>query len=268
MKSSNNNNKSNTSQTIPSHHTMRYMPGLDGMRALAVFAVVTYHLDLKWAQGGLLGVNLFFVLSGFLITNILLYQWEEKGRIDLKDFWIRRARRLLPALFLMLSSVFSWVIIFDSSRLAALKGEVLAAIFYVSNWHLILKEVSYFESFGPPSPLGHLWSLAIEEQFYILWPVLLGLTLRYLIKRKRVIGGTIIVILVSVAAMALIYVPGMDPSRVYYGTDTRAFALLIGALLAMVWPSWKMDVQLSSKKKACPGCNRKSWLSCGHFNDD
>lgn len=230
-------------------NSIGYMPGLDGLRALAIFAVIAYHLNLTWAPGGLLGVSLFFVLSGYLITNILLTQWERSGSIDLKDFWLRRARRLLPTLFVMLAGVMSWVALCAPGRLAALKQEVVAAAFYTSNWYLIFHHVSYFERFGPPSPLGHLWSLAIEEQFYLFWPLLLGLGLRYLPQRKWVIGGTVVIALTSVASMALIYIPGHDPSRVYYGTDTRAFALLVGAVLAMVWPSRKMSADLSGKKR-------------------
>ena len=236
------------------HQTMRrdslgYMPGLDGLRALAVFAVIAYHLNLSWAPGGLLGVSLFFVLSGYLITNILLTQWERSGIIDLKNFWLRRARRLLPALFVMLAGVMFWIAVFSPERLGALKQEVLAATFYTSNWYLIFHHVSYFEQFGPPSPLGHLWSLAVEEQFYLFWPLLLGLSLRCFPQRRWVIGGTAAIALISAAAMALIYIPGFDPSRVYYGTDTRAFALLVGAVLALAWPSRKMSADLSGKRK-------------------
>lgn len=225
-----------------------YMPGLDGLRALAVFAVIAYHLELSWAPGGLLGVSLFFVLSGYLITNILMKQWERTGTIDLKDFWIRRARRLLPALFVMLIGVILWATFFSSERLADLLQEVLAAAFYTSNWYLIFHQVSYFESFGPPSPLGHLWSLAVEEQFYLFWPLLLGLGLRCIKQRKWIIGGTAVIALASAAAMALIYMPGHDPSRVYYGTDTRAFGLLVGAVLAMVLPSGQTG-ELTAKKR-------------------
>ncbi len=226
-----------------------YMPGLDGMRALAVFAVIAYHLDLSWAPGGLLGVSLFFVLSGYLITNILLTQWKHSGSIDLKEFWLRRIRRLFPALFTMLAAVMLWALFFAPERLEALKQEAAATIVYISNWYLILHQVSYFESFGPASPLGHLWSLAVEEQFYLVWPLLLGLGLRYLPQRKWIIRGTVAVALISAAAMALIYIPGHDPSRVYYGTDTRAFTLLIGAFLAMVWPGGKFSIDLSGKKR-------------------
>lgn len=226
-----------------------YMPGLDGLRALAVFAVIAYHLNLNWAPGGLLGVNLFFVLSGYLITNILVAQWEQSGSIDLKDFWLRRARRLLPGLFMMMAGVLLWVKLISPERLAALKPEVLAAATYSSNWYLILHHVSYFERFGPPSPLGHLWSLAVEEQFYLVWPLLLSLGLRYLPQKKWVIGGTVVIAAASAAAMALIYIPGNDPSRVYYGTDTRAFALLAGAVLAMVKPSRNLNAELSGNNR-------------------
>ena len=162
---------------------------------------------------------------------------------------LRRARRLLPALFVMLAGVMLWLLLCAPERLASLKNEVLAAVFYSSNWYLILHHVSYFESFGPPSPFGHLWSLAVEEQFYLFWPLLLGLGLRRIPQRKWIIGGTVVIALTSAAAMALIYIPGIDPSRVYYGTDTRAFALLAGALLAMVWPGGKMSADLSGKKR-------------------
>lgn len=229
----------------PGTGAIGYMPGLDGLRALAVFAVIAYHLGVTWAPGGLLGVNLFFVLSGYLITDILLTQREASGSIGLKNFWLRRIRRLLPALFVMLTAVMLWVVLFAPERLAALKQEAMAAVFYISNWYLIFHEVSYFESFGPPSPLGHLWSLAIEEQFYLFWPLLLGLGFRRLKRRKWMIAGTIAIALISAAAMALIYIPGHDPSRVYYGTDTRAFALLFGAVLAMVWPGRKLSGDLS-----------------------
>ncbi|MDR3602293.1 MAG: acyltransferase family protein [Desulfosporosinus sp.] len=225
------------------------MPGLDGLRALAVLAVIAYHLNLKGASGGFLGVGLFFVLSGYLITDLLTVQWSVTGRIDLKDFWLRRARRLLPALFVMLTGVVVWVMLFAPARLTSLGEDVLAALFYVSNWWLIFHQVSYFSSFGPPSPLGHLWSLAVEEQFYLVWPVLLWFGLRYIPRRGRLVVLILAGVLASVMAMALIYQPGTDPSRVYYGTDTRAFALLIGAALALVWPSRKLSGALSFRAR-------------------
>jgi peptidoglycan/LPS O-acetylase OafA/YrhL len=221
----------------PVGHSQRYMPGLDGLRAIAVLAVIGYHLNPAWAPGGLLGVGVFFTLSGYLITDLLLGEREATGRLQLGDFWLRRARRLLPALFLMLAVVVAWVTLLDRSLLPGLKGDVLAAVGYVSNWWNIVREASYFARFGPPPPLDHLWSLAVEEQFYLIWPWLLWLGLRYVPGRYTLAGLTLAGAALSAVAMALIYQPGVDPTRVYEGTDTRAFGLLIGAALAMVWPS-------------------------------
>src|SRR5580698_3333023 len=155
----------------------RYLPGLDGLRALAVLAVVAYHVGLGWVPGGLLGVGVFFTLSGYLITDLLLGQFARTGSLQLLDFWFRRARRLLPALFVMLAVVIAWVALLDRAQLAGLRGAVAASVTYVSNWYLIGEHTSYFARFGPPSPLGHLWSLAVEEQFYLIWPWLLALFL-------------------------------------------------------------------------------------------
>ncbi|GLI10902.1 acyltransferase [Paenibacillus tyrfis] len=219
----------------------RYMPGIDGLRALAVLAVIAYHLHPGWVPGGLLGVGIFFVLSGYLITDLLIAEWQREGRLNLKSFWLRRFRRLLPAMLVLLSAVAAWIWLVDRSRLPALQGDFLAALTYVSNWWLVYREVSYFESFGPPSPLGHFWSLAVEEQFYLLWPLLLALGLRLQPRRGWLAGAMLLGTAASAAAMALLYEPGADPSRIYYGTDTRAFGLLIGAALAVVWPSGKLS---------------------------
>jgi peptidoglycan/LPS O-acetylase OafA/YrhL len=225
----------------PVDGSQRYLPGLDGLRALAVGAVVAYHLNWGWAQGGLLGVGVFFTLSGYLITDILLGQYESAGRLELADFWLRRARRLLPALFVMLAVVVGWVTLLDRSALPALRGAVAASAFYVSNWWLIAQHSSYFAQFAPPSPVGHLWSLAVEEQFYLIWPGLLWIGLRCGRREHgagaRLAAVTLVLAAASVVAMALLYRPGYDPTRVYEGTDTRAFALLIGAALAFLWPS-------------------------------
>src|SRR5918911_3610406 len=213
------------------------MPGLDGLRAIAVLAVIAYHLELGWAPGGLLGVGVFFTLSGYLITDLLLGQRDAVGHLRLRDFWLRRARRLLPALFLMLAVLVAWVTLLDRSQLPALRGDVAAAALYVSNWWNIFHHASYFSRFGPPPPLDHLWSLAIEEQFYLIWPWLLWLGLRYTRGRYWLAGLTLAAAALSATVMALLYQPGYDPTRVYEGTDTRAFGLLLGAALAMVWPS-------------------------------
>ncbi|HET9898126.1 MAG TPA: acyltransferase family protein [Streptosporangiaceae bacterium] len=223
----------------------RYMPGLDGLRAVAVLAVIAFHEQFAWAPGGLLGVGVFFTLSGFLITTLLIEQWSARGKINLGDFWLRRARRLLPALFVMLTIVTAWVTIADRSRLASLRGAVGAAAGYFSNWYLIAKNQSYFARFAPPAPLDHLWSLAVEEQFYLLWPLALIVGLLLLRRRGKaaprwLIVPTLLVTTASAYAMARWYTPGVDPTRVYEGTDTRAFGLLIGAVLALAWPAGRV----------------------------
>src|SRR5215204_4213854 len=233
----------------PVGRAQRYMPGLDGLRALAVLAVIAYHLELGWAQGGLLGVGVFFTLSGYLITDLLLGQQDAVGYLRLGDFWLRRARRLLPALFLMLAVVVAWVTLFDRSQLPVLRGYVAAAAVYMSNWWNIFRHASYFSRFGPPPPLDHLWSLAVEEQFYLVWPFLLWLGLRYARGRYRMAGLTLAAAALSATVMALLYQPGVDPTRVYEGTDTRAFGLLVGAALAMVWPSHRPRADLLTLRR-------------------
>jgi len=227
----------------------RYMPGIDGLRALSVLAVIAYHLDLHELPGGFLGVGVFFVLSGYLITDQLIARWQQERRLDLKTFWLRRARRLLPAMFLTTAAVSAWLAIVDPSRLGDLAGDIGSAAAYVNNWWLIYHQVSYFESFGPPSPFGHYWSLAVEEQFYLVWPIALLVLLRFVPRR----GGAAAWMLAGAAAsallMALLYSPGADPSRVYYGSDTRVFGLLIGAALAVVWPSRKLAAALPQGRR-------------------
>ncbi|AWB44044.1 acetyltransferase [Paenibacillus sp. CAA11] len=233
----------------PLHAKDRYMAGLDGLRALAVIAVVIYHLNSSWAPGGLLGVSVFFVLSGYLITDILLAKKEELGHFDLKDFWLRRARRLLPAMLSMLLVVIFWAALFGRDHLSAMRGDVPAALLYISNWWFIFHKVSYFDSFGPLSPLGHLWSLAVEEQFYLIWPLVLGIALYFGLKKGKLALWMLGAALISALAMALLYSPGTDPSRVYYGTDTRIFSLLCGAALAAVWPSRKLKPSVSQSAR-------------------
>ncbi|MBI1886000.1 MAG: acetyltransferase [Chloroflexi bacterium] len=211
-----------------------YLPGIDGLRALAVLAVLVYHADRNWLPGGFLGVEVFFVISGYLITSILLSEWREHGGFSLRAFWLGRARRLLPALFFMTLVVLAFAVLFLPGEVARLRSDTAAAAGYATNWYLIFDHQSYFESFGRPSLLRHLWSLAVEEQFYLVWPVLLALGLRYL-RPRGVLLALLLGAAASATAMALLYRPGADPSRIYYGTDTRAAALLIGAALAFLW---------------------------------
>jgi peptidoglycan/LPS O-acetylase OafA/YrhL len=225
----------------------RYITGLDGLRAIAVLAVIAYHLNFDWAAGGLLGVTVFFVLSGYLITDLLIAEFVTTDRIKFKNFWIRRARRLLPAMFTMLLVVITWVTVFKPSMLDRLEEDTVAAILYVSNWWYIFQDLSYFESFGPPSLLTHFWSLAVEEQFYILWPLLIVLVLKLKVKEGSLFSIILLGAIASAAAMTMLYEPGTDPSRVYYGTDTRVFSLLLGASLAVIWPSRRLSTNLPSE---------------------
>jgi peptidoglycan/LPS O-acetylase OafA/YrhL len=256
----------------PVRSGQRYMPGLDGLRALAVLAVIAFHEQLGWAPGGLLGVGLFFTLSGYLITDLLLGQWAAAGRLKLADFWARRARRLLPALFVMLAVVTAWVTLADRARLSGLRGAVAAAATYCSNWYLIIQGQSYFARFAPPAPLDHLWSLAVEEQFYLAWPWLLlaGLLTVRRMRRGRP-GGvawlalpTLVLAAASGALMLALYHPGLDPTRVYEGTDTRASGLLIGAALAMAWPSRRaarVGLDLTVASHAAPRSRRTARIA-------
>jgi peptidoglycan/LPS O-acetylase OafA/YrhL len=208
------------------------------LRAFAVIAVLLYHADLAWIPGGFLGVEVFFVISGYLITALLLAEWRQRGRIDLKTFWLRRARRLLPALYVLLVVTLTFAVVFLPGEVAGLRGDVLAAFGYVTNWYLIFGQESYFEAVGRPSLLQHLWSLAVEEQFYLIWPPILALGLcigATRLRRRRVLTVVIFGAGASAMAMALLYAPGVDPSRIYYGTDTRATGLLCGAALAFLW---------------------------------
>lgn len=232
----------------------RYITGLDGIRAIAVIMVLAYHLKLALFKSGFLGVTVFFVLSGYLITDILISEVEEEGTIDLKNFWLRRIRRLVPAVMSM-----AVVIIFVSAvvnRVIFTKGckDFLASVLGFNNWWQIFNKVSYFEAAGVPSPFTHCWSLAIETQFYLIYPlILLGI---YKLAKSRgegqakrgllFAGVTLLLALISVILMIVLFDPQQDASRVYYGTDTRAFSLLFGALLAILWEYRMVPRKLSA----------------------
>lgn len=232
----------------------RYITGLDGIRAIAVIMVLAYHLKLALFKSGFLGVTVFFVLSGYLITGILISEVEEEGTIDLKNFWLRRIRRLVPAVMSM-----AVVIIFVSAvvnRIIFTKGckDFLASVLGFNNWWQIFNKVSYFEAAGVPSPFTHCWSLAIETQFYLIYPlILLGI---YKLAKSRgegrakrgllFAGVTLLLALISVILMIVLFDPQQDASRVYYGTDTRAFSLLFGALLAILWEYRMVPRRLSA----------------------
>lgn len=226
------------------------MPGLDGLRAVAVLAVIVYHLGIDALPGGLLGVSVFFTLSGYLITDLLLTQFGA-GTFTFRSFWIARFRRLMPALFVLLLVVAAWVTVVGPHQGPDFRTAAGSAAVYVNNWWLVFREVSYFAQFDAPGPLNHLWSLSVEEQFYIVWPVLLlgGTAVVHELRPGWIRPRLALVVLglaaVSFALMVMLYEPGADPSRVYYGTDTRAAELLIGAALAAIWPSQRLRASVT-----------------------
>ncbi len=219
---------------------LAHLPALDGIRALSVTAVFLYHTRFPWAAGGFLGVESFFVISGFLITSLLLREWLGSGRIDLKGFWLRRARRLLPALWALLLAAPVAAALWMPGALPRLWEDTVAALVYATNWAYIVRQIPYFEQFAQPPLLQHLWSLAVEEQFYIVWPLVVfaaarGLKLGSLRDARRLVPGLAVAALASTIWMAVSFDPQGDASRVYFGTDTRAAGFLVGALLAAVW---------------------------------
>jgi peptidoglycan/LPS O-acetylase OafA/YrhL len=216
---------------------LEHIPALDGLRALAVGLVIAYHLDLGLLPGGFLGVDLFFVLSGFLITTLLVREFALGGRIDFAAFWLRRARRLLPALFLLVAVIAAWAATVSPYERDGLRLDLLSVLAYVTNWRFIAAGTSYFTEFTTPSPVRHLWSLAIEEQFYLAWPLLAlgGLALATRRGGRAVVVGLLVgATLASVVAQSLTF-DVFDPSPAYFATHTRAHELLIGALGALAW---------------------------------
>jgi peptidoglycan/LPS O-acetylase OafA/YrhL len=226
-------------------HSLTYMPALDGVRAFAVLAVMAYHGGLTFLPAGFFGVDAFFVLSGFLITTLLVTEWGKTSGIALRAFWARRARRLLPALLVMLVFVVLY------ARFAAAPGaypglrwDSIAALFYSANWRFVASGQSYFAQAGPVSPLLHTWSLAIEEQFYILWPLVVLAIMRFRRSASARALKTLLVVsvvgaLASALEMALLFNPLEDSTRLYFGTDTHAQCLLVGAALAAGVALWR-----------------------------
>ncbi|MGO9559642.1 MAG: acyltransferase family protein [Acidimicrobiales bacterium] len=215
----------------------RHLPALDGVRALAIGGVFAYHLGFGWASGGYLGVDLFFVLSGFLISSLLVEEWLERSTIGLVAFWARRARRLLPGLLLMLAVLGGFLLAFGPGPLVDLhevREDAIATVLYVANWHQLFAHQSYFDQYAAPSPLQHTWSLGIEEQFYAVWPLAV-LGLLALARGRWRTAGVVVAgagAALSAGWMAWLAAHGASVNRMYYGSDTRAFDLLIGAMLA------------------------------------
>jgi peptidoglycan/LPS O-acetylase OafA/YrhL len=213
---------------LPADRRLSYQPALDGIRALAVAAILAFHGQLSWARGGFLGVDAFFVLSGYLITSLLIEEWRRTGHIDLPAFWARRARRLLPALYLLLLAMAGYAVVFArAEELKDLRGDALSALAGISNWWPFIVDRDY------STPLRHIWSLSIEQQWYLVWPPVFLLLIRARSSPLRLLfAATVLLALASVLLSAWLYEPETVPRRVYFGTDTRAQSLLVGAALA------------------------------------
>ena len=238
----------------PRAKEMGYLPGLDGVRALAVIGVLLYHADLSWIPGGFLGVDVFFVLSGFLITSLILEEFDRSGRVDFRKFYLGRARRLLPALILVLVvvSLAAALVYQDAAR--QLASDVVASIFYVNNWWYIAADQSYFEFIGRPPLLKHLWSLAVEEQFYLVWPAIAFLAMRRFARKGVFAVAATLAILSTIWMLQLAVANGFpdfaDPSRAYFGTDSHSMGLLIGAAMATFWRPGRMRRSLPTGASA------------------
>ena len=248
---------------------LSYIPSLDGIRALSVLAVIIYHANKLWLPGGFLGVEVFFVISGYLITLLLLAESEKNGTVSLKQFWLRRARRLLPALWVVVLGVVVFAALFQREILGTLRGDVIAALFYGFNWFQVWVGTSYFTSFEFV-PLRHLWSLAVEEQFYLIWPVVMLVVAKFGKRRLPIVSAAFVLIAVALAVYTgVVYQPGVistiadtpeqfmnlfgqSVSRVDYlflGTITRSSGLLLGAALAIWWRPWLLQNSRAGESK-------------------
>lgn len=223
----------------------RYITGFDGLRSIGVLGVILYHLRPDIFRGGYLGVPIFMVVSGYLITDGLLQEYNRNGGIDFKGFYIRRIKRLYPGLIAMLFATSAYITFFARDLLHQLHWMVVTNLAYVYNWWQIANGQSYFARFASgESPFTHLWTLSIEGQFYWVWPLIVLLLLRAFRGHGKAFNIVLLMALASAALMAVLYQPttgkAFDPSRLYYGTDTRAFSILLGAALAFIWPSSRL----------------------------
>ena len=237
-----------------SNNKSKYLPSIDSLRALAVLAVIIYHVDVNYLPGGFLGVDLFFVLSGYLISSLIIKEYRKTGSLNLYNFYIRRARRLLPAVYFMITVGLVVMVLFNEVLLRKSHLDAIFGYIYSSNWWYIFHKLDYFDSFGAQSPFKHLWSLAIEEQFYMIFPLLFLLINR----KKKSKDGTyklnknflyvvLGLILVSLIAHILLFDIN-NISRIYFGTDTRAFSLLVGVVGAILYPMEKLHAKVTSQQ--------------------
>ena len=221
-------------ESAVSHTRLAYLPALDGVRACAVVAVMMFHGGIPHMDGGFMGVDAFFVLSGFLITSLLVGEWRRTLTIKLGAFWARRARRLLPALLLMLLFVaFFASVIVPRGTYGALRLDALSTLLYVSNWHFILVNSNYFNETAASSPLLHTWSLAVEEQFYVIWPLVVLGVMHFTRSLRALFALCCAAAIASAIWMYVIYDGGLNTNRAYLGTDTRSQCLFIGCALAV-----------------------------------
>ncbi len=237
-----------------SNNKSKYLPSIDSLRALAVLAVIIYHVDVNYLPGGFLGVDLFFVLSGYLISSLIIKEYRKTGSLNLYNFYIRRARRLLPAVYFMITVGLVVMVLFNEVLLRKSHLDAIFGYIYSSNWWYIFHKLDYFDSFGAQSPFKHLWSLAIEEQFYMIFPLLFLLVNR----KKKSKDGTyklnknflyvvLGLILVSLIAHILLFDIN-NISRIYFGTDTRAFSLLVGVVGAILYPMERLHAKVTPQQ--------------------
>ena len=237
-----------------SNNKSKYLPSIDSLRALAVLAVIIYHVDVNYLPGGFLGVDLFFVLSGYLISSLIIKEFRKTGTVNLYNFYIRRARRLLPAVYFMITIGLVVMVLFNEILLRKSHLDAIFGYIYSSNWWYIFHKLDYFDSFGAQSPFKHLWSLAIEEQFYMIFPLLFLLVN----SKKKSKDGTyklnknflyvvLGLILVSLIAHILLFDIN-NISRIYFGTDTRAFSLLVGVVGAILYPMERLHSKVTPQQ--------------------
>ncbi len=237
-----------------SNNKSKYLPSIDSLRALAVLAVIIYHVDVNYLPGGFLGVDLFFVLSGYLISSLIIKEHRKTGSLNLYNFYIRRARRLLPAVYFMITVGLVVMVLFNEVLLRKSHLDAIFGYIYSSNWWYIFHKLDYFDSFGAQSPFKHLWSLAIEEQFYMIFPLLFLLVNG----KKKSKDGTyklnknflyvvLGLILVSLIAHILLFDIN-NISRIYFGTDTRAFSLLVGVVGAILYPMERLHTKVTPQQ--------------------
>ena len=228
----------NGPDVAPRGTNISYVPALDGVRGIAILNIMGVHAGVWLTGGGFYSLDSFFALSGFLITSLLVAEWRKTGAIRLRTFWVRRARRLLPGLFVMLLGVcFIFGVLVPAGTYPSLRGDALSSLFYFANWHFILSSSNYFDQTNLTSPLIHMWSLSVEEQFYLLWPLIVVAVFAIWRSLRVLLMVCVVGALASAAEMALLFKPG-NTTRIYFGTDTHAQSLLVGAALAVGLALW------------------------------